>query len=527
MKNSFFLVIPEQKHNSELLASFEQKTLSDWVAELPAANPGLSTRLFHDLIVEMNGLKMPAKKRLEALEMMRPSFLVIEDYLRSRLIKSGFPKSTNDQKIMDVLVSIEKQFTIGYWMIVKELTRREIGWLQGKNTALTIERTIKGLSSIVVTHYIMNSPVPGWIWIDLHSLYKLSVRVKKDSAKVADETCTLGKSTTIEECYKQILLFSLADPSGLMQKEFRKIYHFIEKINGLVRIEDEPNPEQNVQCTILMDEDSAPYFESTVKETDSTKKYLHLSRLYKAFNQPEKYCSENEPRYSSIDLQQTKFDKLSAELFNYLLQRWQGLSLQGGTLFSDRLNRKIAIGLEATYNLQSADTEVNVEELEMVAETSSDRALSCLFDTPGVLSVGSLVSCRKKDGPINIRLLGVVCKMSLPKQDHKLIFELDTIATQSYAVNYTTIDAPSDAEHQKALLYAVMESGEEKSFIIIDSFLFKDGDLLRMYMNQENFPIALNNRKNIGLGYWQFECRRVAEKSVSSGSQKKKGYDFI
>ncbi|WP_031433388.1 hypothetical protein [Methylomarinum vadi] len=527
MKNSFFLVIPEQKHDPELLQSFDEETLTSWVAELPTANPGLSTRLFHDLIIEMNGLKMPAQKRLEGLERLRPSFLVIEDYLRSRLIKSGFPKSTNDCKIMDVLVSIEKEFTIGYWMIVKELTRREIGWFQGKNTALTIQRTIKGLSSIVVTHYMMNRPVPDWIWIDLHSLYKLSIKVKKDSSKITDESCTFGKTTTSEECYKQVLLFSLTDPSGLMQKEFRQIYNFIEKINALVRIENHPIDEQKLQCVILMDEDSAPYFNTSGKQADSSMMYLDLTRIIKAFQQADKYCSENEPRYSSIDLHQTKFGKLPAELFNYLLQRWQGIPLQGAALFSDRLDRYIAIGLEATYNLQSSNAEVDLNELEILTETNSDMALSCQFDNPGVLSIGSLVSCRRKDAPPSVRLLGVISKITIPKQDNKLIFELNVVANQSFAVNYLNIDAPADSEPQKALLYALKDNNEEKSYIIFDSFLFKDGDVLRMFMNQENFPVILRDRKNIGLGYWQFECRRLAEKAVSPASQKKKGYDFI
>nr|WP_305908242.1 hypothetical protein [Methylomarinum sp. Ch1-1]MDP4521058.1 hypothetical protein [Methylomarinum sp. Ch1-1] len=500
--------------------------MTQWITELPTANPGLSTRLFHDLLIEMNELSMPAQKRLDALELLRHNFLNIEDYLRARLIQTGFPKSTNDRKIMDVLISMEKQFTIAYWMIVRELTRRDVGWLQGKNTALAIQRTIRGLSSIVVTFYIMNTPVPDWIWIDLHSLYRLSVKVKKDTTKVADEACTLGKTSTAEDCYKQILLFSLADPSGLMQKEFRQIYNFIEKINSLVRIESHEVDEQDIQCAILMDEDSAPFFYTDHKTTDSAMMYLDLSRLYKACGQPDKFCSEKEPRYSPIDLQRHKADKLPAELFHYLLERWQGKPLQGATLFNDRLDRFIAIGLEPTHCLQNSNAGEEQENLEIATQSSSDRALSCQFETPGILSIGSLVSCRRNDAPVNLRLLGVVCKITLPKQDNKLIFELNIIAPQSFAVSYVNIDAPADAEPQKALLYATKEGDKEKSFIIMDSFLFKDGDVLRIFLNQENFPIILRERKNIGLGYWQFECRRLAEKTIAS-DKKKKGYDFI
>ena len=66
--------------------------------------------------------------------------------------------------------------------------------------------------------------VPEWVWMDLHSLYKLSVRIKKESNKVQDDSCAFGSSTTILDCYKQILLLSLAEPAGLMQKEMQQVY---------------------------------------------------------------------------------------------------------------------------------------------------------------------------------------------------------------------------------------------------------------------------------------------------------------
>jgi len=63
---------------------------------------------------------------------------------------------------------------------------------------------------------------------------------------------------------------------------------------------------------------------------------------------------------------------------------------------------------------------------------------------------------------------------------------------------------------------------------IIDSFYYKRGDLLRLFFNNENFPIILNHRTNIGLGYWQFECGRLEEKQINQiNAKKKKGFDFI
>ncbi|MGR8931081.1 MAG: hypothetical protein ACU836_10600 [Gammaproteobacteria bacterium] len=530
MKNSFFLVIPEQKHNSQLSKTFAEPALRQWVSELPTANPGLATRLFQDLVNDLISLEMSGANRLNALELLRQQFLVIEDYLRSRLIKSGFPKGEIEKKIFSLVVIIEKQFTIGYWIVARGLTRREIGWLQGKNTALSLQRCIKGLSSIVITHYMMSASVPDWIWFDLHSLYKLAVKLGKESVRVSDSSGISNKSSSIEENYKQILLLSLAYPSGLMQKEFLVVYGFIEKISELVEIDHKPVLDQENQCIVLMDEDLPPSFSTSVpvqkdKRSESAKMYLDLTKLYRLGKQSEKYCSKDEARFSSLEVSKLENQRLSPELFDYLVQRWQGKEPHGTALFADRLNRYMAIGLDAIHELLNPDLTEKGDQ-EMMTETYSDRALYCDFEKEGVLSIGSLVSFRRTDALPHQRALGVVCKIQFPKQDNKLIFEVTVVAPQAFAVTYQEMDAREGVEPRKALLYGIKDEKQERSFIILESFMLKDGDVLRMFLGQENFPIILNGRKNIGLGYWQFECRRIMEKMVKQ-DEPKRGYDFI
>ena len=527
MKNSFFLVIPEQQNSPYLSASYEKTVVTQWVSELPSANLSLSTRLLHDYIAEFNAVEMPAQKRLEALEILEPHFLSIEDYLRSRLINSGFPKGTSEQKILALIVAIEKNFTIAYWMVLRELSGKNTAWFQGKNVALAIQRTIKGLSSIIVTQYMMFAPIPDWVWIDLHSLYKLSVKIKKNNAKVNDVYHGNTKVTTAEESYKQILMLSLSDPSGLMQKEVQQVYHFIGKISSLVKIENHAVTRQSTQCVILMDEDVQPYFNHQGNSLDSSTLYLNFLKLNKGLQAVDKFCSQQEARFSSMQVVNNTSEKLPVDLFNYLVKSWQGIELKGNTFFSDRLDRYIAVGLDATHSLQDP-MNVNVEpDLEILAESFSDRELSCKFEKEGVLSIGSLVSFRQIKEKESKRSLGVVIKITMPKQDGHIVFELVTLTAQSYAVSYQNIDADQDKEPHKALLYGTKNGAEEKSFIILESFSHQNDDILRLNMNGQKFPIVLGFRKNIGLGYWQFECRRIESGQTPEVKAKKSGYDFI
>lgn len=525
MKNSFFLVIPIQQNNPQRLKDFSIKVLQQWITELPTANPGLATRLLYDFVKEFNATAMDSQLRLEALELVRPSMLVIEEYLRSRLIKAGFPKEDNDKKILDVLVAIEKEFTIGYWIVLKELTRRHVSWFQGKNAALSIQRCIKGLSSIIVSHFLMGVAIPGWVWIDLHSLYKLSVEIKKDTTKIANDIDQSNKASTPEGCYKQILLLSLADPTGLMQKEILSVYSFIETIDFLVGLEHEVVAGQPMQCIISTDEDKPPHYQVDGNaKNDPAVLYMDFTRLFKAMQQKEKFASATEARFSSMYVSKSNSINPSSELLDYLGHRWSGIDLQETLFFSDRLDRYIAIGLDATFDLQNsleADTGKNPEFL---AQSGSDQLLSCVFEKTGVLSVGSLVSFRKTDMPEDKRSLGIVNKIVVAKQNGKIDFGMQLLTQQSTAVTYRQADASEKDEPQKALFYNGREQGDEKSYIITDSCML-EGDTIHLFIPQEGFFVALKNRKNVGLGYWQFECQRIAEKEKPA--QTKKGYDFI
>jgi hypothetical protein len=228
---------------------------------------------------ESNKLLMTAQQRLDYLELLRPCYLAVEEDLRSRLTKTGFPKSANEHKIYMILAAIERELSIGYWTIVKEQTRREIGWFQGKDVALAIQRVIKGLTSIIVSQYIMSLPIPEWVWIDLHSLYKLAVKLKKETTKVPDPSCLVNHSSTIQDSYKQCILLSLADPTGLMPKEMQQVYEFTELLSATIAFEYQEISAVQRQCVIFQDEDRPAFFVTRDKLASSDIAIRYFQRL--------------------------------------------------------------------------------------------------------------------------------------------------------------------------------------------------------------------------------------------------------
>ncbi len=526
MRNSFFLVIPEQQVDSVRLKLYEEVALQQWIEELPIVNLALSTCLMHDFILESNKLIMSAQQRMSFLELVRSQYLVIEDDMRSRLIRTGFPKSDNEQKIHKILVEIEREYTIAYWMVVKEQTRRNISWFQGKNAALAIQRTIKGLSSIVISQYIMSLPVPEWVWIDMHSLYTLGVRLKKEAAKVEGVAGLIQHGSTIQDSYKQIILLSLADPTGLMPKEIQQVYAFTEGLTSLVAFEKTETKGVECPCVILQDEDlSARFIEKGESLKENLVLYVNFKKLYKELDKKEKLKNDINGRYGSIELSGGA-NTLPIELLFYLEARWSGVALSGAVLFADRLSRYFTIGLDSAYELQSATSvSLHESEKELLAESSSKTELMCAFNGSGSLSIGSLVSFRKTNQPEHKRSIGVVNKISVQKGTDKIGFEIALLTQRAHVVQYGILPEDDESKKYNALIYALKSEGaEERSILIVESFMLKDLSVVRLYLNDKNFPIVLRDRKNIGVGCWQFDCRQLEEQVVATKGNK--GYDF-
>ncbi|WP_300247049.1 hypothetical protein [Methylovulum sp.] len=457
---------------------------------------------------------MPAQLRLDTLEKLRSSFLAIEEYLRSRLMKTDFPKEESEKKTLRFLVALEKEFTLSYWIALKEFTAQSVSWFQGKNTPLSIQRCIKGLSEIVKSYFIMGMAVPDWIWMDIHSLYKLSIRLKKQTTQIAlnDDVNPANKTSSPEEIYIETILLLLADPKGLMQREIKLVYSFTQTLSSLISFKSQPVIGQLRQCVILADEDKPPFFQAgDAIQSDSIRFYVDFTALYPALDTKKTGFNISESRFAALNIMGSSPEMLTVELLNYLKQRWSGIPHESASLFGDRLDRYIAIGLTATYKLQKTLDVSEEDELEFIAQSVSNRHLSCIFKKPGVLSVGSLVSFRKADAPVNRRGLGIVDRLVVEKENGKLNFGMALLTANAIAVNYFPINTGSNEVFKKALFYQVKDQ-ESKSYLITDTFILKTGDMIRLFIEHEEFNIALKNKKNIGLGYWQFECTKSPEK---------------
>ena len=144
-----------------------------------------------------------------------------------------------------------------------------------------------------------------------------------------------------------------------------------------------------------------PFWSNTAgrDQSDSDVIYINFSTLHKALKQSSKFINDSHARFSSIFVIKDNLDKLPPELIHYLDSRWSGINVQGMPLFMDRLDRLIALGLNAIYDFQNPLTPPNESSVEYLAESSSDRSLACEFPGYDMLSLTAMESEAKAVSP--------------------------------------------------------------------------------------------------------------------------------
>ncbi len=513
LRNSYFLAIPKQHSQPQRVKEFEEKFLQEWVSQLPVGNPRLSTRLLYDLVLEMNGLAMSPQLRLDSLELLLPVFWITKSYLRSKLLDGNFPKDSSAQTALDLLVEMERQLAIGYWLAAKAITGQPIGWFKGKQAALSILRCLLGLGGIVTHHYLMATPIPDWLWLDLHALYKLSVKLNVHDVQIP--ITSNGQANTgfsVKDCYLQTVLLSLASPSGLMGKEIAHVEKLVQKLSKRAKLKNAPIAGQAEQALLITDEDKAPFFKNQMAEIRLSEKnpsavlFVDFSGVYKTLLENTRGGFDNQTRFSAKGgTEEGEF--IAPEVLFYLQQRWSGVAIGNCELFSDRLDRLLAIGLANTHKLLFSD-ELSADNSEHLAQSLSGTLLSVNFYNPGALSIGSLVSLRKINAQKKQRVLAVVNEICMYRTENTLNIGVRLLTSQCIPAFYRCRDSAENERHGIALLLKPRQNLGKSLHMIIDTSIFKEGDTLSLTVKQKTFNVVVHNKANVALGYWQFECRQ-------------------
>ena len=205
----------------------QPRKVKRWLKELPLANTGETTRLLYQGLTELNRLRMPAYDRLEILELLRPTRRLILDQLSRHFVSRSLPLPARSQRIANINTDLLYEVAMGYLQVVREGSSGANS-LAPRHLALGIHRAMRALAERHFHAGRLYQPTPDGLWEQAHWLYHLAEQRQLVDREIKDTELNGQRRSTVAHTYKQMSLYSLADPLTLHQGDTDALTRYLE-----------------------------------------------------------------------------------------------------------------------------------------------------------------------------------------------------------------------------------------------------------------------------------------------------------
>lgn len=346
------LHIPEQNAPARDAIPNHPRKLKKWLADLPRANMGEMTRQIYNAVRDLNRQTMANKYRMENMEQLREPVRNIFDNLGKYFINRTLPLPEKSQKIVNLYRSLLQEMSYGYKIIIYEAANGIDKKVDSKSQNIAILRAIRYMSELLLRASEVYEPCPPGTWYDLHQMYSYAEQRGFHSKAIADIEYE-QKKASIEDYYKQAMLFSLARPIALRQSDSERVYRKLAGWARLSTLGREAQENQVNRCFCArVDQDRPPNYLSMNDCSDGAEIYtLETSELVDTI---QKEINDN----TNTQVKLAVGDQLSVETLQVLAMSW-------GVCAKRRFSRAERTGhIKAAIGLVNASKEIsgNVED---------------------------------------------------------------------------------------------------------------------------------------------------------------------
>ncbi|MES0327524.1 MAG: hypothetical protein ABUK13_04950 [Gammaproteobacteria bacterium] len=309
------LNIPEQSDSQDAAFPTHPRKLKKWLADLPQANMGEITQQIFRAIREMNRQKIPAKHRLEIMEMLRAPSRSIFDNLEKYFINRTFPLPEKSKKIVTLNQVLLQEMALGYKIIIQQASDKSEK-VDKKSQAIAIARVIKYQSELLLRASEIYAAVPANTWRDTHQIFAYAIDMKLHRKAVEDNE-NPNKKITIEDLYKQMLLFSLSRPAAMRQSDSKRVYDKLSNWTTQTNLGAQTQEDKiNQFFCVRIEEDQPPSYLNP-QDCNSDNRFFTLDTTELVDNIREQ-ISHSADKQDSI----TVGEELSTEALNALAMSW-------------------------------------------------------------------------------------------------------------------------------------------------------------------------------------------------------------
>lgn len=318
-----------------------------WLAGLPMANISETARQVLNALVDFNRQAIPNETRIRVADLFRQPIRYISQNLEKHYIDAALPLTARSRRTVKLSQELHAELAVAYKIFILEAFAHR-GQSSKRLVAIAIHRAISCLSEVLYLATLEYGQYPEHVWQETHLLYALAAKNSIHRLPVQDHNKTTAGSSCIGDLYKRTLLYALAAPCCLRQRENQFIYGQLLEWTNFVRLAlPDVNGYNSGQFLVRIASDAPPNHLSLEKKKLSRRcRILDTQRLVDHLNEV----------LVSMKPQATK-DKpvgaarLSRSMLEHLIINLSGRPKRRFSRTTQGYTLKLAVGIPHAYNL--------------------------------------------------------------------------------------------------------------------------------------------------------------------------------
>jgi hypothetical protein len=264
------LRVPTPQQNKLDFCDANPRALTQWVAQLPKANLGETSRLLYQALVEINQLACKPEIRLQLLELLRPEVYYVCKHLEKHFLNQSIVLDERPRKVANLCQALQSHLTIGYKLIVVQeagSTARDAP--QRLTTAL--QRAAHSICGSLIRATQLYCPVPEGLWLELHQLYQIGCKQNLQHISVRDDQAKQSNNPnlSLEQTYLVALLLGCANCNQMRQSGIARLADMLEQWSAMASLQ--PANLASSLFVLTPQVDSAPRYKTLLPESELNK----------------------------------------------------------------------------------------------------------------------------------------------------------------------------------------------------------------------------------------------------------------
>lgn len=338
------LRIPEQKTASLSFCDTAPKAFRAWTSQLPMANTGEVSRQLYHAIIEINQLFIAPQQRMQLLELIRGRIHFVCEELSRHYLGMSISLPEKQRKIANLSQALQLHLASGYKICVLELLENGRPGKNRKAVAIAIHRAITELASTIVRSHQLYCPSPAHSWLECHRLYRYARDHKLAEYPVDDDSLPHRPASTINCCYKRLLLLGCARPNQLRQSELMQVYELLDTWSEFAQCG--PEADADSLFVVKPEKDTPPVYRSLLEDEPEQDHYGFDTRELSAMIQ-EAMQNRREQGHYDTDLHIP--DSTSETLLTHLSQALGILAKRNFNRIASQGSLQVCVGLSAAH----------------------------------------------------------------------------------------------------------------------------------------------------------------------------------